>query len=59
MRAQLGDVGSKPHFVGALPLGAIADALSWPISLSYGAIMFTVVVLILGVWPPTLRRLKL
>ena len=59
MPAQPAEAGAALHFVGALPLGAIADALSWPISLSYGAIMFTVVVLILGVWRPTLRRLKL
>ena len=52
-------LGAALHYVGAWPLGAIADYLSWPISLSYGAIMFTVVVLILGVWRPTLRRLEL
>ena len=52
-------LGAALHYVGAWPLGLIADYLSWPISLSYGAIMFTVVVLILGVWRPTLRRLEL
>ena len=51
--------GAALHYVGAWPLGLIADYLSWPISLSYGAIMFTLVVLILGVWRPTLRRLDI
>ncbi len=52
-------LGAALHYVGALPLGAIAENLSWPISLSYSAIMFILVVLILGVWRPTLRRLDI
>lgn len=52
-------ISAALSFVGALPLGVIADNLGWPISISYGAIMFLIVVMILGVWMPTLRRMRL
>ena len=46
------------HYMGALPLGIVADAFSWPISVTGGAALFMLAVLWLGVWRPTLRRMK-
>ena len=46
------------HYIGALPLGIVADAFSWPISVTSGAALFLLAVLWLGVWRPTLRRMK-
>jgi len=51
-------IAAALHYIGALPLGLIADNLSWPISISYGALSFLLVVLVLGVWRPNIRRLR-
>ena len=47
------------HYMGALPLGVVAETFSWPISISGGAILFMTAVLVLGVWRPTLRRMMI
>ncbi len=51
-------IAAALHYIGALPLGVIADNLSWPISISYGALSFLLVVLVLRVWRPNIRRLR-
>ena len=44
-------------FIGALPMGVVADRLGWDVALAGGAGLCLAVFLILGVWRPTLRRL--
>ena len=46
------------HYVGALPLAAAADVVSWPIAITGGAAVSLFVALWLGVWRPVLRRLE-
>ena len=46
------------HFVGALPLAAAADAISWPVAVTGGAALSFCVALWLGVWRPVLRKLE-
>ena len=45
------------HFVGALPLAAAADAISWPVAVTGGAALSFCVALWLGVWRPVLRNM--
>ncbi len=45
------------HFVGALPLAAAANLISWPVAITGGAAVSLLVALWLGVWRPVLRRL--
>ena len=46
-------------FIGALPMGVVADTLGWNVALAGGAALCLTVFLLLGVWRPTLRRLAL
>ena len=46
-------------FIGALPMGVVADTLGWNVALAGGAGLCLTVFLCLGVWRPTLRRLEL
>ncbi|MCH8226710.1 MAG: MFS transporter [Chloroflexi bacterium] len=46
------------HYVGALPLAAAADVVSWPVAITGGAGLSLFVALWLGVWRPVLRRLE-
>ncbi len=46
-------------FIGALPVAAAADALGWPIAFTGGATLFLVAASWLGLWRPTLRKLRL
>ena len=46
-------------FIGALPMGVVADTLGWSVAMAGGAGLCLTVFLCLGVWRPTLRRLKL
>ncbi len=46
------------HFVGALPLAAAANLISWPIAITGGAALSLLVTLWLGVWRPVLRHLE-
>ena len=50
--------GAALNYVGALPMGIIADLFSWPIAFAYGAIFFALVVFWMGIWKPTLRRVS-
>jgi MFS family permease len=45
-------------FVGALPMAMVADAVSWPIAITGGAVFYLLIAFWLGLWRPTLRRLK-
>ena len=45
-------------FVGALPMAMVADAVSWPIAITGGAVLYLLIAFWLGLWRPTLRRLK-
>ncbi len=46
------------HYMGALPLAVVADAMSWPVAISGGAALSLLVALWLGVWRPVLRRME-
>lgn len=52
-------LGGALVFVGALPLAVIADATNWNVALGGGATIFLVVLLLFGLWRPTLRQLDL
>ena len=45
-------------FVGALPLAAAANLISWPVAFTGGAALSLLVALWLGVWRPVLRHLE-
>ena len=45
-------------FIGSLPMALVADWVSWPAALAGGAGMCLACTLVLGVWRPTLRRLR-
>ena len=51
-------IGAAFVYVGALPMGVAADWWTWPIAVSAGAGLFGLVVLWLGIWRPTLRRMR-
>ncbi len=46
-------------FIGSLPMGVVADTLGWRVALSGGASLCLTVFLCLGIWRPTLRRLRI
>lgn len=46
-------------FIGSLPMALVADWVSWPAALAGGAGICLVCTLVLGVWWPTLRRLRI
>ena len=46
------------HYLGGLPLAAVADVSSWPVAITGGAALSLLVALWLGVWRPVLRNLK-
>ena len=46
-------------FIGGLPMTLVADAASWTVAIAGGAAICLVVGVWLGLWRPTLRRLKL
>ena len=51
-------IGGALHYIGALPMGVVADLLSWPISIAGGSALFLLVAIWLGVGRPTLRQMK-
>ena len=51
-------LGAAFHYMGALPLGVLADVASWPISIATGATIFLFVIIVLGLWRPALRKLS-
>jgi predicted MFS family arabinose efflux permease len=50
--------GAALTFVGALPMGVVADVFTWPIAVTSGAVITLAFILWLGVWRPTLRHMK-
>ena len=56
--SSLWTAGAALMQVGALPMGVVADAVSWPTAVGGGAAILLVIVLVLGVWRPTLRHLE-
>ena len=46
------------HYLGALPLAAAADVISWPVAITGGAALSLLVALWLGVWRPVIRHLQ-
>ena len=46
-------------FIGGLPMTLVADAAGWTVAIAGGAVICLVVGVWLGLWRPTLRRLKL
>ena len=51
-------IGAAVHYIGALPLGAVGEHWGWPTSLGGGALIMLAFVLWLGIFRPTLRRLR-
>ena len=47
------------HFVGALPMGVVADTWNWPIAFAGGAALFMLALLGLGLLRPSFRSLKI
>ena len=51
-------IGAAMHYIGAWPLGTVGEYWGWPISLGGGALAMLAFVLWLGIFRPTLRRLR-
>ncbi len=51
-------IGAAMHYIGAWPLGAVGEYYGWPMSLGGGALIMLAFVLWLGIFRPTLRRLR-
>ena len=51
-------IGAAMHYIGALPLGYVGEHWGWSTSLGGGALIMLAFVLWLGVFRPTLRRLR-
>ena len=45
-------------FIGSYPMTLVAEYISWTAAFSGGAAIYLAVALVLGVWRPTLRRLR-
>ena len=45
-------------FIGSYPMTLVAEHISWTAAFSGGAAIYLAVALVLGVWRPTLRRLR-
>ena len=46
------------HYLGGLPLAAVADVTSWPVAITGGAVLSLLATFWLGVWHPVLRHLE-
>ena len=46
------------HYLGGLPLAAVADVTSWPVAITGGAVLSLLATFWLGVWRPVLRHLE-
>ena len=51
-------IGAAVHYIGALPLGWVGEHWGWAASLGGGALIMLAFVLWLGIFRPTLRRLR-
>jgi predicted MFS family arabinose efflux permease len=45
-------------FIGSYPMTLVAEYISWTAAFSGGAAIYLTIALVLGVWRPTLRRLR-
>ena len=46
-------------FIGSLPMALVAERISWPAALAGGAALCLAGTLVMGVWRPTLRQLRI
>ena len=51
-------IGAAVHYIGAWPLGTVGEYYGWPMSLGGGALLMLGLVMWLGIFRPTLRRLQ-
>ena len=51
-------IGAAVHYIGAWPLGTVGEYYGWPMSLGGGALLMLGLVMWLGIFSPTLRRLR-
>ena len=51
-------IGAAVHYIGAWPLGTVGEYYGWPMSLGGGALIMLAFVVWLGIFRPTLRRLR-
>ena len=51
-------IGAAVHYIGAWPLGTVGEYYGWPMSLGGGALLMLGLVMWLGIFRPTLRRLR-
>ena len=51
-------IGAAVHYIGAWPLGTVGEYYGWPMSLGGGALLMLGLVIWLGIFRPTLRRLR-
>ena len=51
-------IGAAVHYIGAWPLGTVGEYYGWPMSLGGGALLMLGLVMWLGLFRPTLRRLR-
>ena len=51
-------VSAALMFIGSYPMTLVAEYISWTAAFSGGAAIYLAVALVLGVWRPTLRRLR-
>ena len=51
-------IGAAVHYIGAWPLGTVGEYYGWPMSLGGGALLMLGLVTWLGIFRPTLRRLR-
>ena len=52
-------IGAAVHYIGAWPLGTVGEYYGWPMSLGGGALLMLGLVMWLGIFRPTLRRLRI
>ena len=55
----LWEVSAKFAYIGTLPMYLMAERISWPAALAGGAALCLACTLVMGVWRPTLRRLRI
>ena len=51
-------VSAALMFIGSYPMTLVAEYISWTAAFAGGAAIYLTVAFVLGVWRPTLRRLR-
>ena len=51
-------VSAALMFIGSYPMTLVAEHISWTAAFAGGAAIYLTVALVLGVWRPTLRQLR-